>query len=78
MTYIKSWDEFAKAVERVYVNNPLKCRFVMKYRNVDGLLTMKITDDHVCLQYKTEHNQDVKKLEKLLGHLIRDMASKEK
>ena len=31
-----------------------------------------------CLQYRTEHAQDVKKLEKLTSQLMRHMASKEK
>ncbi|KAK6182775.1 hypothetical protein SNE40_010385 [Patella caerulea] len=78
MTYLKTWEEFSKAVERLYINDPIKCRFVMKYRNVDGLLVLKVTDNRVCVQYKTEHNQDVKKMEKLIGQLIRHMASKEK
>ena len=31
-----------------------------------------------CFQYRTEHAQDVKKLEKLTNQLMRHMASKEK
>ncbi|XP_059160627.1 signal recognition particle 9 kDa protein-like [Physella acuta] len=78
MTYFTSWEEFAKAAERLYLNDALKCRFVTKYRHCDGKLTLKVTDDKVCLQYRTEHAQDIKKLEKLTGQLMRHMASKEK
>lgn len=78
MTYLTSWEEFAKAAERLYLNDPQKCRFVTKYRHCDGKLNVKVTDDHVCLQYRTEHAQDVKKLEKLTNQLMRHMASKEK
>ncbi|KAI8485401.1 Signal recognition particle protein [Branchiostoma belcheri] len=65
MTFITSWEEFAKAAERLYQADPVKCRFVVKYRHCDGKLVLKVTDDQVCLQYRTEHAQDVKKLEKL-------------
>ena len=37
-----------------------------------------VTTIFQCLQYRTEHNQDVKKLEKLTNQLMRHMASKEK
>ncbi|XP_078001040.1 signal recognition particle 9 kDa protein-like [Glandiceps talaboti] len=76
MTYITSWEEFAKASERLYISNPEKVRFVVKYRHCDGKLSIKVTDDQVCLQYRTEHAQDVKKLEKLSNTLMRSMVSK--
>ncbi|KAK3585217.1 hypothetical protein CHS0354_027513 [Potamilus streckersoni] len=78
MTYLTSWEEFAKAAERLYLNDPMKCRFVIKYRQCEGKLSIKITDDSVCLQYRSEHAQDVRKLEKLTSQLMRHMASKEK
>ncbi|KAK2184311.1 hypothetical protein NP493_270g00040 [Ridgeia piscesae] len=76
MTYINSWEEFAKAAEKLYLADPAKCRFVMKYRHCGGQLVIKMTDDRVCLQYQTEHAQDIKKLEKLTSQLMRHMASK--
>lgn len=36
---------------------------------------MKMTDNVVCLQYKTESAQDVKKMEKFVNELMRHMAS---
>lgn len=78
MTYLTSWEDFAKAAERLYLADPMKVRFIMKYRHCDGKLVVKITDDQVCLQYLTEHAQDVKKIEKLTSLLMRHMASKEK
>ncbi|XP_074654096.1 signal recognition particle 9 kDa protein-like [Tubulanus polymorphus] len=77
MTYITSWEEFAKAAERLYLADPTKARFSMKYRHCDGKLTVKLTDNHVCLMYRTEHAQDVKKLERFTSHLMRHMSSKE-
>ncbi|XP_019647885.1 PREDICTED: signal recognition particle 9 kDa protein-like [Branchiostoma belcheri] len=77
MTFITSWEEFAKAAERLYQADPVKCRFVVKYRHCDGKLVLKVTDDQVCLQYRTEHAQDVKKLEKLNSLMMRLMATKQ-
>uniref|UniRef100_T1JGR1 Galectin n=1 Tax=Strigamia maritima TaxID=126957 RepID=T1JGR1_STRMM len=51
MTYITSWEEFAKAAERLYISDPLKVRFVMKYRHCSGRLCIKITDDQVAMPY---------------------------
>ncbi|XP_076314288.1 signal recognition particle 9 kDa protein-like [Tachypleus tridentatus] len=78
MTYITSWEEFSKAAERLYLADPMKVRLVIKYRHCDGKLVIKVTDDHVCLQFLTEHTQDVKKVEKLSNQLMRHMASREK
>ncbi|CAJ0578947.1 unnamed protein product, partial [Mesorhabditis spiculigera] len=75
MTYFNSWDEFAKSVERLYSVNPSKCRFSTKYNHTNGKLVLKMTDDIVCLQYSTDQAQDVKRLEKLTGTLMRHIAS---
>jgi len=77
MTFFPTWEEFAKAAETLYTSDPMKCRFVIKYGHVKGSLVVKLTDDKVCLQYRTEHAQDVKKIEKFTGQLMRLMASKD-
>jgi len=38
---------------------------------------MKMTDNTVCLQFKTDAAQDMKKMEKFVNNLMRHMASKE-
>lgn len=38
---------------------------------------MKMTDDVVCLQFKTDAAQDVRRMEKFVNNLMRHMASKE-
>ncbi|CAI2348470.1 unnamed protein product [Caenorhabditis sp. 36 PRJEB53466] len=75
MTYFTSWDEFAKAAERLHSANPEKCRFVTKYNHTKGQLVLKLTDDIVCLQYSTNQLQDVKKLEKLSSTLLRTIVT---
>uniref|UniRef100_A0A3Q2YPS0 Signal recognition particle 9 kDa protein n=1 Tax=Hippocampus comes TaxID=109280 RepID=A0A3Q2YPS0_HIPCM len=54
MPYFQTWEEFARAAEKLYLTDPMK-----------------------CLQYKTDQAQDVKKIEKLHGKLMRLMVSKE-
>ena len=77
MTYLESWEEFEKAAERLYLQDPLKVRYTTKYDHANGCLVLKMTDNVVCLQYKTELAQDVKKMDKFVNNLMRHMASKE-
>jgi signal recognition particle subunit SRP9 len=76
MTYLKSWEEFEKAAERLYFQDPMKVRYTMKYTHSKGCLSVKITDDVDCLQYKTEIVQDLKKVEKFINNLMRHMVQK--
>ncbi|XP_007896417.1 signal recognition particle 9 kDa protein [Callorhinchus milii] len=77
MTYIQNWEEFIKAAEKLCLSEAMKVRVVIKYRHCDGILAMKVTDDVVCLQYKTDQAQDVKKVEKFQNQLMRLMVSRE-
>ncbi|EFN58678.1 hypothetical protein CHLNCDRAFT_19803 [Chlorella variabilis] len=62
---VENWDSFYQQAVDLYRNNPLKTRFVTKYRHCDGKLVLKVTDDSTCLQYKTDQQADLKKVEKL-------------
>ncbi|KAL3144335.1 hypothetical protein ABBQ32_004095 [Trebouxia sp. C0010 RCD-2024] len=63
--YIQDWDTFAEQAEALYRSDPLKVRYVLKYRHCDGKAVLKVTDDKTALQYKTDQVADVKKIEKL-------------
>uniref|UniRef100_T1KZL0 Signal recognition particle 9 kDa protein n=1 Tax=Tetranychus urticae TaxID=32264 RepID=T1KZL0_TETUR len=76
MPYINNWDEFIKAAQGLYIDDPIKCRFVLKYRHNDGKLVCKLTDNQICLMYLAKNNQDVKRIEKLTSQLMRNMVSK--
>lgn len=76
MPYINNWDEFTKAAQGLYIDDPMKCRFVLKYRHNDGKLVCKLTDNQICLMYLAKNNQDVKRVEKFTTQLMRNMASK--
>lgn len=77
MTFLTTWEDFEKAAERLYLQNPIKARYVIQYDHKQGCLCMKMTDDVVCLQYKTDAAQDVRRMEKFVNNLMRHMASKE-
>jgi len=77
MTFLNTWEDFEKAAERLYLQDPMKARYVMQYDHKEGCLKMKMTDDVVCIQYKTDAAQDVRRLEKFVNNLMRHMASKE-
>ncbi|KAJ8980232.1 hypothetical protein NQ317_003740 [Molorchus minor] len=77
MTYLKSWEEFEKAAEKLYLQAPSKVRYTMKYVHSKNQLILKMTDDVVCLQFKTEIAQDVRKIDKFINNLLRHMVSKE-
>ncbi|EDV20271.1 Signal recognition particle 9 kDa protein [Trichoplax sp. H2] len=76
MTYLDTWEEFAAASESLYQSDAVNFRFVWKYRHSDGKLIAKATNNKVCLKYRTDQIQDVKKLEKLSSTLMRLMVSK--
>ena len=107
MTFLNTWEDFEKAAERLYLQDPMKvrikkktnfshqsspkmskiltkfcnfffqARYVMQYDHKEGCLKMKMTDDVVCIQYKTDAAQDMRRMEKFANNLMRHMASKE-
>ncbi|XP_067941366.1 signal recognition particle 9 kDa protein-like [Watersipora subatra] len=76
MTYTKSWEEFEKTADMLYKSDPIKCRYVMKYVHSEGKFVVKLTNDVVCIQYRSDLASDLKKMEKFSGHLMRLMAAK--
>mmetsp|Transcript_13085 Transcript_13085/g.15878 ORF Transcript_13085/g.15878 Transcript_13085/m.15878 type:complete len:103 (+) Transcript_13085:111-419(+) len=62
--YIERWDEFTSLAKDLFVANPGKVRYTFKYRHVDGALVLKVTDDKVCLKYKTDKLADVNKMDR--------------
>lgn len=60
---------------KVNVFSLFQARYSMKYDHKNGLLKLKITDDNVCLIYKTEVAQDLKKIDKFVNNLMRHMTT---
>mmetsp|Transcript_19219 Transcript_19219/g.41534 ORF Transcript_19219/g.41534 Transcript_19219/m.41534 type:complete len:119 (-) Transcript_19219:659-1015(-) len=63
--YIEDFEAFMQQAEEVYRARPLETRYCIKYRHCDGKLVLKVTDDRTCLQFKTDQQQDLKKLERI-------------
>merc|ERR1712137_995411 len=63
--YIQEWDSFLEAAKAVFVDNPTKTRYVTKYRHCDSKLVLKVTDDTMCIKYKTDQISELKHLEEL-------------
>ncbi|PAA86301.1 hypothetical protein BOX15_Mlig017455g2 [Macrostomum lignano] len=76
MTIAETWEQFAQVVDMMFAEDPKRCRVTVSYQPAQGVLVLKVTNDHVTVKYKTEHAQDVKKLEKLTSQLMRQLVSK--
>jgi len=76
MVYITNFEEFQEACEKLYLQNPKKVRYVVKYRNKDSKIVLKVTNDQVCIKYKTDQSGDIKKVEKFNNLLFRLMTGK--
>ena len=75
MPRLENWDEFAEKAKTLYQNDPIGCRFTMKYRHNDGKLNVKVTDNKQVYQYLAEQSKDVKNIDKFMSIVIRNMAS---
>lgn len=51
MTFLKSWEEFEKAAEKLYLQDPSKVRYTMKYVHSKNHLILKMTDNSVVCFY---------------------------
>eukprot|EP00955_Chlamydomonas_euryale_P038531 351133-Chlamydomonas_euryale.AAC.8 len=67
MVYIADFEAFIQEAEDLYRASPLDTRYSIKYRHCDGKLVLKVTDDRRCLLFKTDQQQDLKKLERITG-----------
>ncbi|KAA0196990.1 hypothetical protein HAZT_HAZT000722 [Hyalella azteca] len=78
MVFVDSYEDFERRAEQIYLGAPMKTRCVLKYDHSKALLIAKVTDDVVCLQYRTDSHEDLRKLEKLMSNIMRHMASGER
>ena len=62
MVLVESLDSFIEQAEALYKQNPLKSRYVIKYSHSKGKLSLKVTDDRTCVQYKTDQQSDLRKV----------------
>lgn len=108
--YIDNWETFYQQARELFIVEPVRTRYVLKYRHCDGKFSVKVTDDRVvcmvvfrvdawgrvlrckelcicvalvytspwpmsqCLQYKSDQQIDLKKLEALNNLMFLGMA----
>eukprot|EP00386_Alphamonas_edax_P009968 GDKI01032540.1.p2 GENE.GDKI01032540.1~~GDKI01032540.1.p2 ORF type:complete len:113 (-),score=38.11 GDKI01032540.1:195-533(-) len=65
MVYLEDFDEFQDAAQKLFTERPRNTRFEVKYRHSDAKLVVKVTDDKVCLKYRTDQQSDAKRVDKL-------------
>ncbi|TPX37450.1 hypothetical protein SmJEL517_g00589 [Synchytrium microbalum] len=73
MVYIEKFEDFEKAVEDLYLQEPNRTRYCTRYRHVDGQLILKVTDDRTCLKFRTNQQPDLRKFERLTKSLMEKM-----
>ncbi|XP_012495394.1 PREDICTED: signal recognition particle 9 kDa protein-like [Propithecus coquereli] len=77
MPQFQTWEEFSRAAEKLYLADPMKITEFLKYKNVNCDCHIVVTEDLICLMYRTDQAQDVKKIEKFHSQLMRLMVAKE-
>eukprot|EP01054_Gregarina_sp_Poly1_P001152 Gregarina_sp_Poly_1__1151@NODE_1280_length_4510_cov_54_898267_g867_i0_p2_GENE_NODE_1280_length_4510_cov_54_898267_g867_i0NODE_1280_length_4510_cov_54_898267_g867_i0_p2_ORF_typecomplete_len128_score12_71SRP921/PF05486_12/3_3e17SRP921/PF05486_12/4_9e03PB1/PF00564_24/0_078_NODE_1280_length_4510_cov_54_898267_g867_i0501884 len=65
MVYIQNWSEFEAAVRSLYLEEPHKTRYEIKYRPSDGDVIVKVTDDRTCLQFRARNAQHIRRIDVL-------------
>ncbi|CAG0921598.1 unnamed protein product [Notodromas monacha] len=45
MPFLSNWEDFEKAAEKIYLADPIKSRYSMKYIHHEGHLVVKVTDN---------------------------------
>ena len=45
--FLENLDDFVQQAEELYLKDPLRVRYVLKYKHKDGKLLLKVTDDKV-------------------------------
>eukprot|EP00892_Ulva_mutabilis_P009535 jgi/Ulvmu1/6954/UM033_0011.1 len=71
---IASWDDFAERAKKMYLDEPLRTRYVVRYNHSQGKFCAKVTDDVKCIQFKSDQATDAKKLDELNTFFLSLMA----
>jgi len=71
--YVTDFDQFFEAAQKLFLQSP-STRYSIKYRHQDGKMVLKVTDDQVCIKYRTDQLDDLKKIEKLNNLFVRQMT----
>mmetsp|Transcript_61119 Transcript_61119/g.132459 ORF Transcript_61119/g.132459 Transcript_61119/m.132459 type:complete len:107 (-) Transcript_61119:120-440(-) len=76
MVYLEDFEEFQAAAQALFAQAPLRTRYLIKYRHTDSQSILKVTNDRVCLKYKTDQIADLKRIEQFSQAFARWMVTK--
>ena len=62
-TTISDWEEFDGRVRDLCAKNPLTARCVVKFRNKENVVVLKIMAGSEVVKYKTKNPEDIGKIE---------------
>eukprot|EP00929_Paragymnodinium_shiwhaense_P041706 TRINITY_DN21651_c0_g1_i1.p1 TRINITY_DN21651_c0_g1~~TRINITY_DN21651_c0_g1_i1.p1 ORF type:complete len:106 (-),score=22.29 TRINITY_DN21651_c0_g1_i1:119-436(-) len=74
MVYLDNFEEFMEASAVLFAERPLRTRYLIKYRHADKIAVLKVTDNRVCLKWKTSMLADLKNIEKFTQAYARWMT----
>eukprot|EP00441_Pelagodinium_beii_P026104 CAMPEP_0197656220 /NCGR_PEP_ID=MMETSP1338-20131121/40846_1 /TAXON_ID=43686 ORGANISM="Pelagodinium beii, Strain RCC1491" /NCGR_SAMPLE_ID=MMETSP1338 /ASSEMBLY_ACC=CAM_ASM_000754 /LENGTH=106 /DNA_ID=CAMNT_0043232111 /DNA_START=60 /DNA_END=380 /DNA_ORIENTATION=+ len=63
MVYLTDFEEFEAAALALFQQAPLRTRYLAKYRHVDGKVILKVTNNKVCLKFRTDQIANLKRVE---------------
>ncbi|KAJ3393217.1 Signal recognition particle protein [Lobulomyces angularis] len=63
--YFTEWEEFLQISTEIFEQNPNATRYLTKYRHEDGVLVLKITNNHRVAKFKTNEAKYLKRFETL-------------
>jgi signal recognition particle subunit SRP9 len=75
MPLFSDFSSFFSASHSLFLSNPSKTRYSMKFRPGDRELTLRVTDDASCLKYRTNSSSDWKQIELFNNLFYRLMTS---
>lgn len=74
--YIADFEEFQAAAVKLFSEQPKRTRYTLKFRGVDQVVVLKVTDDRVTLKHKIKVQRDLnKKLEQFNNVFLRLAAT---
>ncbi|CAJ1407099.1 unnamed protein product [Effrenium voratum] len=77
MVYVSDFEEFEVAAQELFKQQPLRTRYLVKYRHKEGKVVLKVTDDRICLKFRSELIANLKHVERLSQNFARWTATKD-
>lgn len=77
MVYLSDIQDFETAAQELFKQQPLRTRYLVKYRHKEGKVVLKVTNDRICLKFKTELIAYLKHVESFTQKFVGWTATKD-